>query len=67
MASFEVGREGGAQRSGDGVSPRRAARELGLEEAAESGRGMGLNSDALALSSRGDDIGDDGRLTANWA
>ena len=67
MASFDVGREGGAQRSGDGVSPRRAANEPGLEEAAESGRGMGLNSEALALRRRGDDMGDEGKLTANWA
>ena len=67
MASLEVGRDGGAQRSGEGVSPRKAANEPGLEEAAESGRGIGLNSEALALSKRGDDMGDDGRLTANWA
>lgn len=67
IASFEVGREGGAQRSGEGVSPRKAANDPGLEEAAERGRGMGLNSEALALRSRGEDMGDEGRLTANWA
>lgn len=65
MASFEVGREGGAHISGDGVSARRAASEPGLDEAAERGLGMGLNSEAFALSSRGEDIGEDGRLTAN--
>ena len=65
MASLEVGREGGAHRSGEGVSPRKAAKEPGLEEAAERGRGIGLNSEALALRSRGDSMGEDGRLTAN--
>lgn len=67
MANLDVGREGGAHKSGEGVSARSAASDPGLEEAAERGRGMGLNSDALALSSRGDDMGEDGRLTANWA
>lgn len=54
-------------RSGDGVSvlpyPDNVA---GLEEAADSGRGMGLNSVALALSSLGEEIGDAGRLAVNW-
>ena len=65
IASLEVGREGGAQRSGEGVSPRSAAREPGLDEAADNGLGIGLNSEALALSSRGEERGEDGRLTAN--
>ena len=67
IASLDVGRDGGAQRSGLGVSPRKAANEPGLDEAADNGRGMGLNSEALALRSRGDDRGEAGRLTANCA
>lgn len=51
--------------SGDGVSARRDARDAGLDEAAERGRGMGLNSDAFALRIRGEEIGDAGRLAVN--
>ena len=67
MARFDVALEVPcAQRSGDGVSPLRLdPRVPGLDEAAESGRGWGLNSWALALSSRGEERGDAGRLVAN--
>ena len=38
----------------------------GLDEAAERGLWIGLNSVALALRSLGDEIGDVGRLEVNW-
>ena len=61
MARFEVALgELCAQRSGEGVSVRRY--EPGTDEAAESGRCIGLNSDAFALSKRGDESGEAGRL-----
>ena len=53
--------------SGDGVSARSVAREPGLEEAADSGRGIGLNSCALAFRIRGEDNGEAGRLVVNCA
>lgn len=66
IASFEVGREGlWAHMSGDGVSARREASDPGFDEAAESGRGMGLNSWALAFRIRGEDKGEAGRLAVN--
>ena len=52
----------GAHKSGDGVSARNWDKDDGLEEAAESGRVMGLNSDALAFRCLGEDKGDAGRL-----
>jgi len=65
MARLEVARRGlWAQRSGEGVSVRSAP---GLEDAAERGRGIGLNSEALAFKRRGDDMGEEGRLAVNWA
>lgn len=68
MASLDVGLCGlCAHISGEGVSPLRADSEAGLEEAAESGLWMGLNSLALALSRRGEESGDAGRLAVNWA
>jgi hypothetical protein len=51
-----------AQRSGDGVSARKADKEVGFEDAADSGLGIGLNSLAFAFRSRGDDRGDEGML-----
>jgi hypothetical protein len=52
MAKLELAlNELGAQRSGDGVSALRLAKEAGLEEAAERGRGIGLNSEAFAFNS----------------
>jgi hypothetical protein len=61
MARFDGSRgELCAQRSGDGVSARKRA--PGLDDAADSGRGMGLNSDAFAFKSLGDEIGEAGRL-----
>ena len=44
-----------------------ARKMLGLDEAADSGRGIGLNSFAFALSNRGDDNGDAGRLAVYCA
>jgi hypothetical protein len=41
------------------------AREPGLEDAEERGRGIGLNSEALAFRRRGEDKGEEGRLDAN--
>jgi hypothetical protein len=49
--------------SGDGVSARKPA---GFDEAAERGRGMGLNSVAFAFKRRGEDNGEAGRLAVNW-
>lgn len=37
----------------------------GVHEAAERGRGIGLNSDAFAFNRRGDERGDAGRLAVN--
>lgn len=66
MARLDVARgELWAHMSGDGVSALRLANDPGLEDADDKGRGMGLNSEALAFRSRGDDNGDDGRLAAN--
>jgi hypothetical protein len=66
IARLEVALRGlWAHRSGDGVSALRADRELGLEDAAERGRGIGLNSDALAFRRRGEDNGEAGRLAVN--
>jgi hypothetical protein len=66
MARFEVALgELCAQRSGEGVSVRRY--EPGTDEAAESGRWIGLNSDAFALSKRGDERGEAGRLAVYCA
>ena len=38
-----------------------------MDNAAERGRGMGLNCEAFAFSSRGDEIGEAGRLAVYWA
>jgi len=66
IARLEVARgELCAHRSGDGVSALILAREPGLEDAEERGRGIGLNSEALAFKRRGEDKGDDGKLEAN--
>ena len=56
-----------AHKSGDGVSALRLVIQPGLDDADESGRGMGLNSEAFAFKRRGDERGDEGRLAANWA
>ena len=65
MASLEVGLSVlWAHKSGDGVSALRPGMDAGLEDAAERGRGMGLNSEALAFKRRGDEIGEAGRLVA---
>lgn len=48
-----------------GVSALYPERVAGLDEAADWGRGTGLNSVAFALKSRGEEIGDDGRLEVN--
>jgi hypothetical protein len=67
MARFDVAFElPWAQRSGDGVSARSAVNVLGFDEAAESGRGYGRKSDAFALSTLWEPMGDDGKLFANW-
>lgn len=67
MARFEVTFElPWAQRSGDGVSARSAVNVLGFDEAAESGRGCGRKSDAFALSTLWEPIGEEGKLFANW-
>jgi hypothetical protein len=50
--------------SGNVVSAR--SRTPGFEDAAERGRGMGLNSVAFALSSLGEDKGNQGRLAVYW-
>lgn len=66
MARFEVARgELCAHISGDGVSARRS--EPGWEEAEESGRGMGLNSDAFAFSEREVSNGEAGKLAVHCA
>jgi hypothetical protein len=66
MAKLEVARgELCAHKSGDGVSALILAKEPGLEDAEERGRGIGLNSEALAFRRRGEDKGEDGRLDAN--
>jgi hypothetical protein len=63
MAKLELALvEAGAHRSGDGVSARSWDRDDGFEEAAESGRVMGLNSEALAFKCLGEDKGEAGRL-----
>lgn len=63
MARFDVAlRELSAQRSGDGESARN--RDPG-DDAADKGRGMGLNSWAFALRSLGEDNGEAGRLAVN--
>ena len=60
MARLEEGRgELWDQRSGEGVSA--LSSEPGCEEAEESGRWMGLNSEALALSEREVSSGEAGR------
>ncbi len=60
-----------AQRSGDGVSPRIPEKEAGLDDAAERGRGIGLNSVAFAFRSCGEESGEDGKLAVSvcvaWA
>ena len=59
-----------AHRSGDGVSarlPDKCVYAPGFDEAAESGRGAGLNSDAFAFRRRGDDRVKAGRLVARYA
>jgi hypothetical protein len=67
MARFDVAFElPWAQRSGDGVSARSPGNVLGFDEAAESGRGCGRKSDAFALSTLWEPIGDEGKLFANW-
>ena len=48
-----------AQRSGDSE---RLKKPPGVVDAADRGLGIGLNSEALALSMRGEEIGDAGRL-----
>jgi hypothetical protein len=66
IARLDVARgELWAQRSGDGVSARKRA--PGLDDAAERGRGMGLNSEAFAFRSRGDEMGEAGRLAVYCA
>jgi len=63
MARLELALvEPGAHKSGEGVSARNCDKDDGFEEAAESGRVMGLNSDALAFKCLGEDKGDAGRL-----
>ena len=63
MARLELALvEAGAHKSGEGVSARSWDRDDGLEEAAERGRVMGLNSDALAFKCLGEDKGEAGRL-----
>jgi hypothetical protein len=67
MARFDVAFElPCAQRSGDGVSALSPINVLGFDEAAESGRGCGRKSEALALNTRCEPMGDDGKLFANW-
>lgn len=59
-----------AHKSGDGVSwrrPRKLPDVPGMVEAAESGRGAGLNSAAFAFSSRGEERGLAGKLVARNA
>src|SRR3712207_31430 len=53
------------QGSGEGVSALAPIREAGFDAAADSGRGIGLNSLALAFSRRGEESGEAGRLAAN--
>jgi hypothetical protein len=55
-----------AHKSGDGVSARRALKDVGLDDAADNGRGMGLNSEALAFNSRGEESGEAGKLADRW-
>lgn len=63
MAKLELALvEAGAHKSGEGVSARNWDKDDGLEEAAERGRVMGLNSDALAFKCLGEDNGEAGRL-----
>ena len=63
MARLELALvEAGAHKSGEGVSARNWDKDEGLEEAAESGRVMGLNSDALAFRCLGEVKGEAGRL-----
>jgi hypothetical protein len=65
IARFDVTREvPWAQRSGEGVSAREPINVLGLDDAADNGRGWGRNSEALALRRRGEERGDAGRLVA---
>src|ERR1700722_1296878 len=54
-----------AQRPGDGGPDLKVNKGAGFEEAAESGRWIGLNSDAFAFRRRGEDKGEDGRLAVN--
>ncbi len=57
-----------AHRSGLGVSARRPTDEYdGFDAAAESGRGVGRNSCAFALRSRGELSGDAGKDDARYA
>ena len=65
MARLEVARgELWDHKSGEGVSERR--REVGVvDAAADKGLGMGLNSLALALNRRGEEMGEAGREAVN--
>lgn len=68
IANLDVGLWGlCAHRSGEGVSARNPGNVPGLDDAAERGRCIGLNSEAFAFKIRGEDMGDAGRLDANWA
>jgi hypothetical protein len=68
MARLEVTRgEMCDHGSGLGESPLRAVRDDGFDDAALKGRGIGLNSFALAFRSRGLERGVLGRLAVNWA
>ena len=51
---------------GEGLSARSVVSVLGFDEAVESGRGYGRKSDAFALSTLWEPIGDDSELSANW-
>jgi len=63
MAKLELALvEPGAHKSGEGVSARNWDKDDGLEEGAESGRVMGLNSDALVFECLGEGNGEAGRL-----
>lgn len=66
MARFEVTFELPWAQSGDGVSARSAVNVLGFDEAADSGRGCGRKSDAFALSTLWEPMGEEGKLFANW-
>ena len=68
IANLEVGLCGlCAHRSGEGVSALKPGNVPGLEDAAERGLWIGLNSEAFAFKMRGEEMGEAGRLDANVA